>query len=176
MGKRKSGKRRSVQNDDRLFTLEVSLFSGPMTQEFAKQNKAVLRTIQIRGDQTLEELHDAIYDAFDRSDEHLYEYQIGGKRPMDPKGRRYGLGDGHEGSGLDSPDLAGDVTDTTIGSLGLKVDDAFGYWFDFGDDWWHQISVASIDDKAPRGEYPKVTKRVGKSPPQHVDWDEEDDQ
>ena len=176
MGKRKSGKGRPLQNDDRLFTLEVSLFSGPITEEFAKQNKAVSRTIQIRGDQTLQEFHDAIYDAFDRSDEHLYEYQIGGKRPMDPKARRYGLGDGHEGSGLDSPALAGDVTDTTIGSLALKVDDAFGYWFDFDDDWWHQISVVSIDDKAPRGQYPKATKRVGKSPPQHVDWDGQDDQ
>jgi hypothetical protein len=63
---------------------------------------------------------------------------------------------------------------TTIGSLGLKVDDAFGYWFDFGDDWWHQINVVAIADEAPRGKYPKVTKRVGKSPPQYVDWDEEE--
>src|SRR5512135_50291 len=30
------------------------------------------RTIQIRGDQTLEDLHHAIFDAFDRWDEHMY--------------------------------------------------------------------------------------------------------
>jgi len=50
---------------------------------------------------------------------------------------------------------------------------AFGYWFDFGDDWWHQINVVATEDAAPRGKYPKVTKRVGKSPPQYVGWDEE---
>jgi len=56
----------------------------------------------------------------------------------------------------------------------LKVGDAFGYWFDFGDDWWHQINVVAIADEAPRGKYPKVTKRVGASPPQYVDWDREE--
>jgi hypothetical protein len=52
---------------------------------------------------------------------------------------------------------------TTIDSLGLKVGDRFGYWFDFGDDWWHQINVEAIEDKVPRGKLPKVTKKVGKA-------------
>ncbi|MCX5677188.1 MAG: hypothetical protein NTX87_19550 [Planctomycetota bacterium] len=52
--------------------------------------------------------------------------------------------------------------------------DAFGYWFDFGDDWWHQINVVAIADEALRGKYPKVTKRVGASPPQYVDLDREE--
>jgi hypothetical protein len=64
-----------------------------------------------------------------------------------------------------------DVTRTTIGSLGLKAWQAFGYWFDFGEDWWHQINVVAIEDKAPSGKYPRVTKRIGKSPPQYADWD-----
>ena len=57
--------------------------------------------------------------------------------------------------------------------LGLKVDEVFGYWFDFGDDWWHQVNVVAIE-QAERGKYPKVIKRMGKSPPQYVDWDEEE--
>jgi len=44
-----------------------------------------------------------------------------------------------------------DLAGTTIGSLDLKVDQAFGYWFDFGDDWWHQINVLAIDVKVPKG-------------------------
>jgi len=71
--------------------------------------------------------------------------------------------------------IHGDVHDTTIDSLKLKKDEAFGYWFDFGDDWWHQINVLSIDDKSPKGRYPRVTKRIGKSPPQYADFDEEDE-
>jgi hypothetical protein len=67
------------------------------------------------------------------------------------------------------------VDETTLALLGLTVGDRFGYWFDFGDDWWHQINVEGVEEKAARGKYPRVTKRVGKSPPQYVDWDEEDE-
>ena len=52
------------------------------------------------------------------------------------------------------------------------MDRSFGYWFDFGDDWWHQINVEAIEDQVPKGKFPKVTKRVGKSPPQYPDEDE----
>ena len=58
---------------------------------------------------------------------------------------------------------------TTIDSLALKVGGRFGYWFDFGDDWWHQINVEAIDEGIPRGRFPRVTKRVGKNPPQYPD-------
>lgn len=160
--------------DKRLYTLDVFIISGPLTKSFVKKNKVVSRTILIRGDQTLQELHRAIFNAFDREDEHMYEFQVGGKGPMDRKARRYTLhvsDDDIESEG--GP--AGDVHKTTIGSLDLKVDDAFGYWFDFGDDWRHQINVVAIEETAGRGKFPKVVKRVGESPPQYVDWDKEDE-
>ena len=163
-----------VKKDDRLFTLEVCIVGGPMTEKFIKKNKVICRTIQIRGDQTLEDLHYAIFDAFDREDEHMYEFQVGGKGPMDPKARRYVLSGAFENPMPGTPRAAGDVTRTTIGSLGLKEGDAFGYWFDFGDDWWHQIDVLDIKEKAGAGKYPKITNRVGESPPEYIDWDEED--
>ena len=70
---------------------------------------------------------------------------------------------------------AGVVDRTTLDSLELKQDQAFGYWFDFGDDWWHQVDVVAVEKKSARGKFPKVIKRVGKSPPQYVDWDEEEE-
>ena len=156
-----------------VFTLQVAILAGPITESFARKNPVISRTFEARGDHTLESLHYAIFDAFDREDEHLYEFQFGGKRPMDPKARRYGppmatvdpFGAG-EGSG--------DAERTTLGSLGLATGDVFGYWFDFGDDWWHQIEVLAIAGGAPRGRLPKVTRRVGESPPKYVDWDEEE--
>jgi hypothetical protein len=63
----------------------------------------------------------------------------------------------------------------TVGAIGLGEGDVFGYWFDFGDSWWHQIDVLAIEDHAPPGDYPKVTERVGESPPQYPDWEEEDE-
>jgi len=153
--------------EDCLYTLEVFLISGPITKTFAKRNKIVSRTIQIRGEQTLSDLHEAIFKAFDREEEHMYEFQFG-KGPHDPKGKRYVLPMAlHNPFGW-GPKTEDDVTRTTIGSLGLNVDQAFGYWFDFGDDWYHQINVVAISDEIPKGRYPQITKRIGESPPQYT--------
>lgn len=159
--------------DNRLFTLDVYLAGGPTTEDFVKKNKVVCRTIKIRGDQTLEDLHEAIFDAFDRDDPHMYEFQVGGKGPMDPKAKRYILP-------MATEDLFGEsesdgTVETPIGDIDLKKDDAFGYWFDFGDDWRHQINVMEIEDRAGRGKYPKITRRIGDSPPQYPDWDEKEE-
>ena len=154
------------------FTLEVAILSGPMTERFARKHPVISRTIAIRGDQTLAHLHRTIFNAFDRDDEHLYEFQIGGSRLMDPNARRYGppMASVHP---FDEGERSADSERTTLNVLGLATGDVFAYWFDFGDDWWHQIAVLTITENAPRGKLPVVTKRVGKSPPQYVDWDEE---
>lgn len=151
-----------------LFTLEVILLGGPITERFAEKNPVISRTIQIRGDQTLEELHLAIFDAFGRYDEHMYEFQFG-KRPMDPKAAKYVMPVAYDRHEEHPP--AGRVDEATLDSLGLEEGRRFGYWFDFGDDWWHQIDVEAIEDKVPRGKFPKVTKRVGRSPPQYAELD-----
>lgn len=101
----------------------------------------------------------------------MYEFQVGGEGPMDPKARKYCLSIPGDPFADETP--AGDVSRTAIGALGLRVGDVFGYWFDFGDDWWHQINVVAIADEVPPGKYPKVTARVGNSPPQYADADEE---
>ena len=96
----------------RLYTLEVFLLSGPITEKFAKKNPVISRTIQIRGDQTLEDLHHAIFDAFDRWDEHMYEFQFG-KGPMDPKAPRYVLPSAFETDMGEKNPPAGRVDRTT---------------------------------------------------------------
>jgi hypothetical protein len=155
-----------VQDQVRIYTLEVFLLGGPITEKFAKKNPIISRTIQVRGDQTLKDLHLAIFDAFGRWEEHMYEFQFG-KGPMDPNGAKYVLPGAFQRAGKNPP--AGRVDATTIESLGLAVGRSFGYWFDFGDDWWHQIDVTAIESTVPKGRYPKVIKRVGKNPPQYAD-------
>ncbi len=167
-GSRKRKKHGATMN---LYTLEVFIISGPVTLKFAKKNPVISRTVEIRGDQALEDLHRAIFKAFDRQDEHMYEFQFGGKGPNDPQARRYGLSMPFGGR-EESVELEGDVTQTTLDALKLKKDEAFGYWFDVGDDWWHQINVLSIEKKTAKGGYPKVIKRIGQSPPQYMDTGE----
>ncbi len=148
-----------------LYVLAVFLINGPVTEAFVAKNPEISRIIEIKGSNTLAELHQILFKAFDREEEHLYEFQVGGSGPQDPKARRYGFK-----QALDK-ELAGEVSKTLIASLGLSVDKRFGYWFDFGDDWWHQVNVVSISAKAPKKKYPRIVSRVGDSPPQYADFD-----
>src|SRR5207302_11397543 len=109
-----------------------------------------------------------------RGEYHLDGDNCGGG-PRHPKARRYFLPNAVKTEKHQPTPPIGRVDQTTLDSLGLKVGDRFGYWFDFGDDWWHQINVEAVEDKVPPGKYPRLTKREGKSPPQYVDWDEEDE-
>jgi hypothetical protein len=170
--KTKPAGKQAAAGPGRVYTLDVSLLSGPVTKKFAKKNRSVVRTIEIRGDQTLEQLHEAIFAAFDRDDPHMYEFQFG-KGPMDPEGPRYVLPEAAEDADEWGAPIAGTV-DTTIDALGLEEGRSFGYWFDFGDDWHHEIDVVKIDPGPPTGDYPRVVARVGDSPPQYVGEDEED--
>ena len=155
----------------RLYELEVFLISGPVSATFAKKNRVVSRTILIRDDQTLEDLHHATFEAYGRWEEHAYEFQFG-KGPMDPKGLSYVLPTAFEVGLGKGKRPAGRVDLTTIESLGLEVGRTFGYWFDFGDDWWHQINVMQIRDSVPAGHYPKIIKGQGENPPQYQEKEE----
>lgn len=150
-----------------VYVLEVSLLSGPISEKFIKKNPQIVRTIEIRGDQTLADLHHIIFKAFDREEVHLYEFQLKGSGPGDPNADRYGLAMPSQDD-FDEP-MAGDVAETPIGSLALAVEEPFGYWFDFGDDWWHQVSVLAMTEPQPRVNYPRITDRIGASPPQYAE-------
>lgn len=145
-----------------LYVLTVFLSSGPISDEYA--NKLVLRNIEIRGDQTLDDLHRAIFEAFNRSDERPYEFHLG-KRPFDPDGPTYGLSDAlppkHK-----KKSSRGDARATRLDDLNFKPERAFGYLFDFKNGWYHRVQVERIEQAIPTVPYPRVTKRIGKSSPQ----------
>jgi hypothetical protein len=137
----------------------------------------IWRRIALRGEDTLDDLHNMIFDAFDRYDEHLYSFYFP-KTP--PKGtsrawihdakeytHSYTLEDGPFGSNAEN------AAKTKIGLLGLKKDQKFYYLFDFGDEWWHEITVEATDVPAEKGKYPRVLEKKGKSPPQYPDDEEE---
>ena len=87
-----------------------------------------------------------------------------GKRPFDTDGPNYGVPDSRQ-----SDERYRDARTTKLDDLGLKPERVFGYWFDFGDDWYHQVQVERIEQAIPTVTYPRVIKRVGKSPPQHAE-------
>ena len=62
-----------------MYTLDVTLVGGPM-EDYDDQE--ILRRIDILGRQTLHDLHEAIFDAFERWEEHLYEFNLAQDRAI----------------------------------------------------------------------------------------------
>ena len=149
----------------RLYDLKVTLVRGPVHAGALEEE--ISRTIQIRGDLRLADLHDAIFDAFDREEEHMYEFVFG-------EDEKSGHPDRYtRGADLDAepgrPKAAGDVAETTIASLRLKLQDQFQYAFDFGDTWVHTVQVVAFEKGSGFASSPAVIHRVGESPAQYPD-------
>ncbi|HUT53813.1 MAG TPA: plasmid pRiA4b ORF-3 family protein [bacterium] len=171
--RRRKRPRRKKGEKARIYTLKVELESGYIVDKKYGGHE-ISRTIQILGDQSLQDLHEIIFDAFEREDEHLYEFFFG-KRPYGRKNRVYA----HPFSLEDSPfgpepNIVGTVDETWIDDLNLRPRQTFGYLFDYGDDWVHRIRVEKIEEAAPEGDYPRITAAVGEAPPQYPFDDDED--
>lgn len=141
-------------------------------------DKQIWRRLALRGDQTLETLHEAIFDAFDRFEEHLYSFSIPkpGSRGV---ARRRDADEYHhpfmleDESWLDKP--LHNAATTTLDELALKKRQTFDYLFDFGDQWEHTLTVEATDGIVEAGEYPRLIEKHGESPPQYPDLDGEEE-
>jgi len=167
-------RKRLPKGPARVYTLETELIGGNVTEEFVTKNPVVSRTIEIRGDQTLDDLHWGIFSAYDREEMHMFEFQFG-KEPGHRKNRCYVMPEAEQSTlfGFGSQH-AGLVSKTRLDDLGLAVGTTFFYWFDFGDDWWHEIRVKAVSQpQATTEKYPRIVARVGDSPPQYPDLEGE---
>jgi Plasmid pRiA4b ORF-3-like protein len=121
------------------------------------------RIIKIGGNDTFDYLHDAIQDAFDFGNDHLYAFFMDGKR-WSRKREVYW-----------SPDADGEVftTEVVIGSAGLIEGKKFLYLFDFGDSWEFSINVVSIKPEEKEPNEAEIIESVGENPSQYGDDDDE---
>jgi Plasmid pRiA4b ORF-3-like protein len=140
-----------------------------------KGAKRIWRRIATRGDQTLEDLHFAIFDAFDRDDEHLYAFYLfrPGARGRDKW--RGAVEFAHPLSAEDPGPFADhpvhNAAETQIALLPLGPGTSLEYLFDFGDEWWHELTVEQTDATPDKKRYPRVIEKRGDSPPQYPDFD-----
>lgn len=136
-----------------------------------KRAKHIWRAIAVRGDQTLDDLHEAIFHAFDRSDPHLYSFYL----PKAPQRRGSGTARPKEYvAELSFQESVGaertfnfNAATTKIESLGLKIGQTLQYLFDYGDMWWHEVKVEQIG-AAHRSGYPAIVASHGQSPRQYA--------
>jgi len=137
----------------------------PFSPLTGKPGSPVIRTIAIREDQTLDQLHEALRIAFGWGDPHLYSFWISGKF-WDDTGEYTSPVDKDEA--LEPKDTA----DVPIGKLGLRKGRSIAYVFDFGDEWRVLLKVV---DRWEAGDesYPMLGKAGGEPPPQYTESDEE---
>lgn len=142
-----------------------------------KNAKRIWRRIAVRSDQTLDDLHQAIFNAFDRFDEHLYSFYF----PRPGAAGRAALRDAveyaHPYCAEEADPLfevSKNAAEAKLGALKLKVGQRFLYLFDYGDSWMHEITVEKVNEPVEKGEYPQVVERKGQSPPQYADMEEDE--
>jgi hypothetical protein len=150
--------------DGKIFVFKVAL------------DEKIWRRIALRGNQTLDDLHEAIFQAFDRFDEHLYSFYFpkpgirGRARLRDAVEYTHPMA-AEEGPFEDERLTGADTA--KISSLSLRPDRKFLYLFDFGDQWMHEITVENADGADDGGQYPRIVEKHGQSPAQYPDCDKE---
>lgn len=127
----------------------------------------VVKTIAVREDQTLEQLHEALRIAFGWADPHMYAFWMSGKW-WDCESVRY-----QTPFELDPEDENTRSGRVAIADLGLRKGKAIAYLFDFGDEW--RLLLKVVDRwKASDETYPQLVEASGTPPPQYAPLDEDD--
>jgi hypothetical protein len=141
-----------------------------ITVRVSLKGRRVWRVIALRGDQTLEDLHEAIFAAFNRSDDHLYSFYF----PKAPRRRGPVVPVKEYVAPVSFKDSWGtrrrfDAASTALDDLGLKIGERCEYLFDYGDCWWHDIVVEAVGQVLPGRKYPFLLEEHGPSPRQYRD-------
>jgi len=123
--------------------------------------KHMSRTIALRSEQTLADLHFAIQNAIDWDADHLYSFFMNGQL----WDWRYAFACPYEEGDPPWSDEA------IIGELGLAREHKFLYYFDYGDSHQFEVEVVGIEAQAGRGKYPRVVESQGEAPAQYPSWD-----
>lgn len=155
-----------------IYTLKISLMDF----------KSVWRWIDISGNCSFDDLHDLLFDAFDRYDEHLYQFFF-------PQGKANSFRKIYDSPlTIEHPvmfkDSFGGRSSKSLSTCKARLDDVklsekqeFYYLFDMGDEWWHKVRVEKIRQDSTikgRSKVKQITKRKGDSPPQYPDAEEDE--
>jgi len=125
-----------------------------------KWAKRIYRTIELRSEQTLDDLHFAILRAIDWGSDHLYSFYMNNVKYS----HRYSFACPYQD---DSPPW---TDEAIIGELGLVKRHKFMYHFDYGDDNLFEVEVVDIRPGADEAKYPRVVDSRGEAPAQYGRW------
>ena len=139
----------------------------PYSPATGEPESPVVRTIALREDQTLEQLHEALRLAFGWADPHLYSFWLSGRFWDGPETEYTAPFEVDE---MGKPRQSARVP---IGKLGLRKGKTIAYLFDFGDEW--RVPLKVVDRwEAADDVYPMLVEAEGVPPPQYPELDEND--
>ncbi len=96
---------------------------------------AIWRRVLVRDDLTFQQLHKVIQAAMGWEDYHMYEFELSAPRLRIGVPTKDAFGDF-----FGTMDRLLDAKKTRLADV-LAGKRKFSYWYDFGDDWWHTISI-----------------------------------
>ncbi len=137
----------------------------------SRKSERIWRDIEIAANQTLEDLGQAIPDAFEFDDPHLWSFFMSG-RAWDAS-TEYALEGKSSLFGLRRSRFANRVRIGDLALQGQAGQKEFLYIFDYGDEWHFSVKLVRVADAVERGAtYPRVVAEHGEAPPQY-EYDED---
>lgn len=125
-----------------------------------RANGDVWRRLAVPGHVSLDELADAVLQAFDFSDtEHLYEIRY---RDRLSKARGYFHPESDEGPY---------AQEIKVRAIGLPEKGVMKFLFDYGDRWQFELRLERIDSLDKKMKSSALLESFGKAPAQNPDWD-----
>lgn len=134
--------------DGKVYQLKITLL---------RTKPAIWRRIETPS-LTLASLHDIIQAAMGWHDAHMHEFQVGD--------RRFTQSSSDSPIGYFDDDDAEDENDITLAELHAKKIKKFLYWYDFGDDWRHEIVIEKVLAAKENVAYPIFTAGEKACPPE----------
>lgn len=130
-----------------------------------------IRVIEIESNASFLQLHEAIQDAVDFDNDHLFQFYLG----RHPDQHAYTIGGEPGWNGYNPVNRYRKIS--IAGTWPLPTGYKLYYLFDFGDNWVFQISKTRHKDKIaqPGIVYPRIIEAKGKNPEQYPDYEKWDD-
>lgn len=121
----------------------------------------VVRELLVPSDLRLDRLHAVLQVAMGWKFEHLHEFIVGGLRD----GERFGP-KRSAGPFADFGPPVGDERRYTLENLAADKGSRFIYWYDFGDDWHHDVLVRAVEATDAPPPYPLCLEAKYACPPE----------
>lgn len=149
--------------DNSLWRQEKAFVEGTYYFKVSLEKK-LYRTIAIDANETYDDLHCAIQEAFAFDNDHLYAFFMNGRE----------WSEGKEVYWSPYNDEGIFANNVKIGETNLWVGRSFLYLFDFGSSWYFNIIVKALNKDEQPLEEAKIVESVGESPKQYR-WSDDDD-